>query len=114
MTATPAPVPPMKLSGLEPVEIGQGTLFADASMLLGEHLAFLELRLDSYRGVLLMILPPGGFLALGFLVAARQRMLAEQDAAPMGVEARLARLTGELQVSTLRAARSEEPEAVAA
>ncbi|MBK6748328.1 hypothetical protein [Ottowia sp.] len=45
---------------------------------------------------------------------ARQRMLAEQDAAPMGVEARLARLTGELQVSTLRAARSEEPEAVAA
>lgn len=44
-------------------------------MLLGEHFAFLELRLDGYRGVLLMILPPGGFLALGFLVAARQRML---------------------------------------
>jgi len=56
--------------------IGQGTLFADASMLLGERFAFLELRLDDYRGVLLMILPPGGFLALGFLVAARQRMLA--------------------------------------
>ncbi|QTN23444.1 methionine synthase [Rhizobacter sp. AJA081-3] len=29
MTATPAPVPPMKLSGLEPVEIGQGTLFVN-------------------------------------------------------------------------------------
>jgi electron transport complex protein RnfE len=56
--------------------IGQGTLFADASMLLGERFAFLELRLEDYRGVLLMILPPGGFLALGFLVAARQRMLA--------------------------------------
>ena len=46
--------------------IGQGTLFADASMLLGQHFAFLELRLEGYRGVLLMILPPGGFLALGF------------------------------------------------
>lgn len=56
--------------------IGQGTLFADASMLLGERFAFLELRLEGYRGVLLMILPPGGFLALGFLIAARQRMLA--------------------------------------
>ncbi len=29
MTATPANVPPMKLSGLEPVEIGQGTLFVN-------------------------------------------------------------------------------------
>ena len=55
--------------------IGQGTLFADASMLLGENFAFLELQLvEGYRGLLLMILPPGGFIALGFLVAARQRM----------------------------------------
>ena len=67
--------------------IGQGTLFADASMLLGEHFAFLELRLDSYRGVLLMILPPGGFLALGFLVAARQRMLARARARSEGADA---------------------------
>jgi electron transport complex protein RnfE len=66
--------------------IGQGTLFADASMLLGEHFAFLELHLDSYRGVLLMILPPGGFLALGFLVAARQRMLARARARSLGAE----------------------------
>src|SRR5487761_2391520 len=29
MTATPAPVPPMKLSGLEPVLIGEGTLFVN-------------------------------------------------------------------------------------
>ncbi|MBX3607193.1 MAG: methionine synthase [Piscinibacter sp.] len=29
MTATPAPVPPMKLAGLEPVEIGAGTLFVN-------------------------------------------------------------------------------------
>ncbi|HRP95868.1 MAG TPA: electron transport complex subunit E [Rhodocyclaceae bacterium] len=55
--------------------IGQGTLFADASLLLGQAFAFLELELiPGYRGVLLMILPPGGFLALGFLVAARQRL----------------------------------------
>lgn len=43
-----------------------------------------------------------------------QRLIEQQDAALMGAEARLARLTGELQVSTLQAARSEEPEAVAA
>lgn len=55
--------------------IGQGTLFADASMLLGESFAFLELQLaEGYRGLLLMILPPGGFIALGFLVAGRQRI----------------------------------------
>lgn len=67
--------------------IGQGTLFADASMLLGQHFAFLELRLEGYRGVLLMILPPGGFLALGFLVAARQRMLARARARSLGASA---------------------------
>ncbi|GAB1459698.1 electron transport complex subunit E [Thauera sp.] len=76
----------MMLGGVREA-IGQGTLFADASMLLGEHFAFLELRLDSYRGVLLMILPPGGFLALGFLVAARQRMLARARARSQGAGA---------------------------
>jgi electron transport complex protein RnfE len=37
--------------------------------------------------VLLMILPPGGFLALGFLVAARQRMLARARARSQGAGA---------------------------
>jgi electron transport complex protein RnfE len=53
--------------------IGSGTLFANASMLLGEAMGFLELTLiPDYRGFLLMILPPGGFIALGFLLAGKR------------------------------------------
>ncbi|WPL16029.1 Nitrogen fixation protein RnfE [Thiorhodovibrio winogradskyi] len=53
--------------------IGFGTLFASASLLLGEGLGFLELTIiPDYRGFLLMILPPGGFLALGFLLAGKR------------------------------------------
>jgi len=52
---------------------GSGTLFANASLLLGDTFSFLELTLiTDYRGFLLMILPPGGFLALGFLLAAKR------------------------------------------
>jgi electron transport complex protein RnfE len=53
--------------------IGFGTLFSSASLLLGEGLRFLELTIiPDYRGFLLMILPPGGFLALGFLLAGKR------------------------------------------
>lgn len=53
--------------------LGSGTLFANAHLLLGEHFAFLELTLiPGYRGYLMMILPPGGFLAVGFLLAAKR------------------------------------------
>lgn len=53
--------------------IGSGTLFANAPLLLGNTFSFLELTLiPDYRGFLLMILPPGGFLALGFLLAAKR------------------------------------------
>jgi electron transport complex protein RnfE len=53
--------------------IGSGTLFANASMLLGDAMGFLELTLiPDYRGFLLMILPPGGFIALGFLLAGKR------------------------------------------
>lgn len=53
--------------------LGSGTLFANASLLLGDGFAFLETTLiPDYRGVLLMILPPGGFLALGFLLAGKR------------------------------------------
>jgi len=42
--------------------IGSGTLFANASLLLGDGFKFLEIVfIDEYRGFLLMILPPGGF-----------------------------------------------------
>jgi electron transport complex protein RnfE len=53
--------------------MGSGTLFAQAHLLLGEDFAFLELRvIPEYRGFLLMILPPGGFMAVGFLLAGKR------------------------------------------
>jgi len=53
--------------------LGSGTLFADASLLLGEHFAFLQTTFSSeYRGFLLMILPPGGFLALGLILVGKR------------------------------------------
>jgi electron transport complex protein RnfE len=66
--------------------LGSGTLFASAHLLLGEAFSILELRLiPDYKGVLLMILPPGGFLALGFLLAAKRvlesRLAARQASA---------------------------------
>ena len=53
--------------------LGSGTLFKDAHLLLGEAFSFLELTLiPGYKGFLLMILPPGGFLAVGFLFAVKR------------------------------------------
>lgn len=52
---------------------GSGTLFANASLLLGQAFSFMELTLiPEYRGFLLAILPPGGFLALGFVLAGKR------------------------------------------
>jgi electron transport complex protein RnfE len=51
----------------------QGTLFANASSLLGEGFSFLEtVIIPEYKGFLLTALPPGGFIMLGFLVAAKR------------------------------------------
>ncbi len=53
--------------------LGSGTLFANASLMLGAPMAFLETTVISdYKGFLLMILPPGGFLVLGFALAAKR------------------------------------------
>lgn len=53
--------------------LGTGTLFADAHLLLGPAFSFMELKLiPDYKGFLLMILPPGGFLAVGFLIAGKR------------------------------------------
>jgi electron transport complex protein RnfE len=64
--------------------IGAGTLFANAHLLLGSAFAFLETTIiPHYKGYLLMILPPGGFLVLGFLLAGKRvldRRLAERAA----------------------------------
>ncbi|WP_295389295.1 electron transport complex subunit E [uncultured Thiodictyon sp.] len=53
--------------------VGAGTLFADASLLLGPAFKFLELRImPENMGVLMMILPPGGFLVTGLLVVGKR------------------------------------------
>lgn len=64
--------------------LGAGTLFAQASQLLGPAFAFLDVQIPGYGGALLMILPPGGFAVLGFLLAGKRvvdRKLAEREAA---------------------------------
>lgn len=61
--------------------IGSGTLFTNASLLLGPHFSFLETTvIPDYRGLLLIILPPGGFLMLGLGLAFKQKMEAVRRA----------------------------------
>lgn len=53
--------------------LGKGTLFANAALLLGDRLSFLQMHLiPNYSGFLLVALPPGGFLVLGFLLAGKR------------------------------------------
>lgn len=53
--------------------LGTGTLFASASLLMGESFIWLEsVVIPDYRGFLLMALPPGGFLMLGFILAGKK------------------------------------------
>ncbi len=62
----------MTLGGIREV-LGTGTLFSGASLLLGKAFTFMELRIiPDYKGFLLMILPPGGFMTLGFLLAGKR------------------------------------------
>jgi electron transport complex protein RnfE len=53
--------------------LGAGTLFSQASLLLGPSFKFMEITaIPNYGGFLMMILPPGGFLVLGCLLAAKR------------------------------------------
>jgi electron transport complex protein RnfE len=55
--------------------IGSGTLFADASLLFGPAFKAMEMHvLPDGMGILMMILPPGGFLTVGMLIVGK-RML---------------------------------------
>jgi electron transport complex protein RnfE len=68
--------------------LGSGTLFAQAHLLLGPAFAFLEVELPTAgSGALLMILPPGGFLVLGGLLAGKrtldQRLARRREQAAM-------------------------------
>lgn len=70
----------MLIGGVREV-LGSGTLFANAHLLLGPGFAFLETTIvPDYKGFLLMILPPGGFMVVGLLLAAK-RVLDQRRAA---------------------------------
>ncbi|THF62207.1 electron transport complex subunit E [Pseudothauera rhizosphaerae] len=57
------------LGGIREV-LGSGTLFAGASQMLGTQFAFLEFTvIPDYKGFLMMILPPGAFFVIAFLIA---------------------------------------------
>jgi electron transport complex protein RnfE len=64
---------------------GSGTLFADASLLLGGWASAIEMTIfPEYGGTLLLILPPGGFICLGLMLAGKRvidRVLAARRAA---------------------------------
>jgi Na+-translocating ferredoxin:NAD+ oxidoreductase subunit E len=50
-----------------------GTLFTNASLLLGESFKFLEVTIiNDYHGFLLMALPPGGFIMLAFIIVGKR------------------------------------------
>jgi electron transport complex protein RnfE len=50
-----------------------GTLFTNASLLLGESFKFLEITvITDYHGFLLMALPPGGFIMLAFIIVGKR------------------------------------------
>jgi len=67
---------------------GSGTLFANAHLLLGPAFAFLEMTLvPGYKGFLLMILPPGGFMVVGLLLAAKRVLDQRRAARPAPVAA---------------------------
>jgi len=70
--------------------LGSGTLFSSASLLMGESFAWLEtVLIEKYRGFLLMALPPGGFLMLGFILAGKKvldrRLQARTRVRPLGM-----------------------------
>jgi electron transport complex protein RnfE len=69
--------------------LGAGTLFASARLLMGDSFAWLETTfIRDYRGFLLMALPPGGFLMLGFLLAGKKlidKRLAARQRRPIAV-----------------------------
>ena len=59
---------------------GSGTVFSGASNLLGPAFAALEMRVYPGDGALVMILPAGGFIVLGLMIAAKRAMDARKPA----------------------------------
>ena len=61
----------MTLGGIREL-VGQGTLFDQAHLMFGEAARGLSFKLsDDFPGMLVAILPPGAFIGLGILIAAK-------------------------------------------
>ncbi|MFT6986032.1 MAG: electron transport complex protein RnfE [Psychromonas sp.] len=53
--------------------LGSGTLFANASLLLGDAFSVIELApFPEYNGLLLIVLPSGGFIMLGLILSGKR------------------------------------------
>ena len=79
------------LGGLREI-LGQGTLFAGAEQLLGPWAAGLKIELfTADSGFLLAILPPGAFLALGFIIAIKNLIDARLSRRTLRVKAQVER-----------------------
>jgi electron transport complex protein RnfE len=81
--------------------LGQGTLFADMHLLLGPMAQNWTLVIiDDYRGFLFAVLPPGAFVGMGLIIAAKnildqyqaEQKLKHQPAAEVG--SKRVRVTG--------------------
>ena len=59
---------------------GSGTVFSGAANLLGPAMGVLETRLYPGDGALVMILPAGGFIVLGLMIAAKRTLDARKKA----------------------------------
>jgi Na+-translocating ferredoxin:NAD+ oxidoreductase subunit E len=62
---------------------GSGTVFSGASNLLGPAMGVLEMRIYPGDGALVMILPAGGFIVLGLMIAAKRAMDARKPSPHM-------------------------------
>ncbi len=75
------------LGGLREI-LAQGSLLADAHMMLGDTGARPGIRFfDQDRGFLLAALPPGAFIGLGLIIAAKNYIDARRARRPMGAQA---------------------------
>ena len=74
--------------------VGQGTLFSGAHMMFGDGARVLEWQfMDS--GFLLALLPPGAFIGLGLMVAAKNLIDARRERHPAPARAVTGQATGE-------------------
>ncbi len=64
----------MLLGGMREI-FGFGTLFMQSELMFGDGASWMTMTLvEEYRGFLLAILPPGAFIGLGLIIAAKNRI----------------------------------------